>query len=75
LRESVDLSVKTMETFNKAIVAKLNEGVPAPAAPVTPVGSMPQPTLNLEKLMGALGTVLQKIEDTQKSKFTVEGDK
>ncbi len=77
LRESVDLSVKTMETLNKAIVAKLSHEAPTKleGTPETPVGSMPQPTLNLDKLLGALGTVMEKIEDSSKAKFKVEGDK
>jgi len=75
LRESVDLSVKTMETLNKAIVVKLSKEAPgAPTVtPETPVGSTPQPTLNLEKLMGALGTAIEKI-NTQKSQFKVQGE-
>jgi HK97 family phage prohead protease len=75
LRESVDLSVKTMETLNKSIVGKLSETPKEPEAKSeTPVGSTPQPTLNLEKLMSALGTAVKKIEESQ-STFKVEGDK
>jgi hypothetical protein len=78
LRESVDLSVKTMETLNKTIVGKLSHEVPGvvPAVtPVAPVVSKTHPTLDLEKLMGALGNVMEKIEKTCESKFKVEGDK
>ena len=75
LRESVDLSVKTMETLNKSIVGKLSHTPEQPEVkPETPVGSTPQPTLNLEKLMSALGTAVKKIEESQ-STFKVEGDK
>jgi phage head maturation protease len=78
LRESVDLSVKTMETLNKTIVGKLSNETPnvvSAVKTVAPVVSKTQPTLNLEKLMGALGSVMEKIEKSNDSQFKVEGDK
>lgn len=75
LRESVDLSVKTMETLNKSVVGLLKKEVPqTPVAdPVAvPGGSMPVPALNLEKLMSSLGTALNKIENS--AKFQVKGE-
>ncbi len=76
LRESVDLSVKTMETLNKSVVALLSKEAPVtPAVKTeTPDGSTPSPTLDLPKLMGALGIAIEKINKS-KSQFTVEGDK
>lgn len=77
LRESVDLSVKAMETLNKSIVGKLSDEAPKKpeAKTETPDGSTPNPTFNLEKLMGALGTVMKKIDESGKGKLQVEGDK
>jgi len=75
LRESVDLSITAMGTLNKSVVALLEaKGQPAtpPTESVPDGGSMPQPSLDLEKLMGALGTALTKINES--SKFTVKGD-
>jgi HK97 family phage prohead protease len=75
LRESVDLSVKTMETLNKSVVALFEKEVPqTPAIDPAAVlgGSTPNSTLNLEKLMGALGTALTKIEKS--AKFKVQGE-
>jgi HK97 family phage prohead protease len=76
LRESVDLSVKTMETLNKTVVALLeNKGsIGVPEVKTVPgVGSMPQTPMDLSKLMDHLGTALKKINES--GKFKVQGDK
>lgn len=76
LRESVDLSVKTMETLNKTVVALLETkgGQDTPLAKSVPdAGSMPSVPMDLTKLMDHLSTAVSRINES--GKFTAQGDK